>query len=736
MQRAIALLLLCEFLATGHASAQGAPAQAPPPQTNASPIEVTAQPEHAALGTSVTIQGTVAVKGSNAVTITIKPPAGAPFSHSVSADANGAFTLQYPDTKTPGAYSVQASIGASSAAATFGVGSADIAQNAIQGVQEILGTADSMIREGKRQYAGNPALAGRNRAATDQQIAQLQRYIAQARKLWTPSPAGSPAGPPTLADMLLEITAQLQSRPDLAARYAPELNRLQAWSEQNKTSMKHFRSHEPLLRSIHSMNRQHAGILTPVSFRLAEAEAEAPAGGAGTCETAQQVGEFFEMAGSILSLVGTPLTVGLNLVFQFAGQQVGSPTGIPVAEHGALAAQEVQEWQHELHDVLNPISWDAGPSFANMPTGLKITAATVAAHLAAAIADSFLHGVCGEFTGPFQATMRAVAKIYGHPWWKFKVDVAGKLTLHFPILAWEDHARVPFTGEFEGQGTNFTVWEDAVPVLYKKLFQPGMTISWHKVSATRVTNLSLCHDCVVPLRGVAVASEDFGTNGDFGGLSGVGQTLPNTLALITGRSATPGFGGATAGTEDVGVSGQPTNIGISLFPGLKSLLSKPGLNLFSAAYFRIPVQGKIETNLNGNHADFQGNISLTVLPARNDWDPDLINAHVKYLVITSGLPLGVPLLLDFGLPYPSAEFILKRALGNTTPGPANGNTTINMANALVPNHTGSKQDFDAVVIRFQNVNNMPETQVPDADQNKTGQADYNITLTATKQAKE
>src|ERR1700688_1293920 len=126
MKRAIALLFLCEFLTTGLASAQGAPAQAPPPQTNASPIEVTAQPEHGATGTPVTIHGTVAGKGSNAVTITVKPPSGAPISHTVSPDANGAFTLQYPDTKTSGTYSVQATLGASSAAATFGIGSTDM----------------------------------------------------------------------------------------------------------------------------------------------------------------------------------------------------------------------------------------------------------------------------------------------------------------------------------------------------------------------------------------------------------------------------------------------------------------------------------------------------------------------------------------------------------------------------------------------------------------------------------
>lgn len=369
MKRAIALLFLCKLLTTELASAQGAPAQAPPPQQNAAAIEVTAQPEHGAPGTSVTIQGTVAVKGSNAVTITVKPPSGAPFTHTVSPNANGAFTLQYQDTKTSGAYSVQATMGASSAAATFSVGTTDIAQNTIQEVQEALRTAESVVREGKRQHDGNRALAGAKRAATDKQIAQLQDYIAEAKKLWTPSSPGSPSGPPTLADMLIDIKAQLQNRPDLSARYAPEFNKLQSWSEQNKANLQHFKSREPLLKSMQSMNRQDGGMLTPVAFRgepptsghydnMGRWVPDVSPSGPGTCETAQQVGEFFEMAGSILSLLGTPLTIASNLAIQWFGSKAGSPTGIPTALHADTAAKEVTEWQHEV------ATHNAGPANA------------------------------------------------------------------------------------------------------------------------------------------------------------------------------------------------------------------------------------------------------------------------------------------------------------------------------------------------------------------------------------
>ncbi len=731
MKRAIALLLLCELLTTGRASAQGAPAQAPPPQPNASPIEVTAQPEHGAPGTSVTIQGTVAVKGPNAVTITVKPPTGAPFSHTVSPDAKGAFTLQYPDTRASGAYSVQATTGASSAAATFRIGSTDIAQSTIQEVQEALRTADSVVREGKRQYDGTSALAGAKRAATDQQIVQLQENIAEAKKLWTPSSPGSPSGPPTLADMLLEITAQVQSRPGLGARYAPALNALQSWNEQYKARLKHFKGREPLLKSMQSMNRQDGGMLTPVAFRTAAAEtAETSGGGASTCETAQQVGEYFEMAGSILSLLGTPTAVAFNLAVQYQGSEAGSPLSTPTLVHSALAVNEMTEWQHEIAHAAG-----AAPG---VPHALRIGIAGIAAHLGAWLSEQMLEEVCVEFKGPFQAIMHADAKIYDHTWWKFTVKIAGNLTLLVNKSDWTLHGKAPFVGEFEGQGTNFTVWEDAVPVLYKKLFQPGMTISWHKVSATRVTNLTACTSCVFPLRSVAVASEDSGLYGTFGppvpdvSNPGLAQQQPDSprAGLVFGE--TP--------DGEKGVSGQPTNVGISMLPGLKGLLSTPGFNLLSAAYFRIPVEGEIDNSRNASgHAVMTtgsiGDVSLTVLPAKSDWDPDLINAHVRYLVITSGLPLGVPLLLDFGLPYPSAEFILKRALGNTTPGPATENTTIEMKNAVVLSQSGTRVGPLALEIKFQNVNDMPRMPVASTPW-QSGKADYNITFTASNQGSE
>ena len=71
MKRVIAFLVLGELFSTGVAIAQLP--QVPAPQQNASPIELAAQPERMAPGTSVTINGTVARQGSAPLVITVKP---------------------------------------------------------------------------------------------------------------------------------------------------------------------------------------------------------------------------------------------------------------------------------------------------------------------------------------------------------------------------------------------------------------------------------------------------------------------------------------------------------------------------------------------------------------------------------------------------------------------------------------------------------------------------------------
>lgn len=719
MKQIISLLCVSGFLMGPVAMARAA--QAPAPQQNAPAIEVAARPEHVAPGTPVTIQGTVAVKGSNAVSITVKPPSGSPFTQTVWPDGNGSYSMQFKDTKPVGTYQAQATMGASSAAATFAVSTTEIAQDTIQQIQAVLRAADYLVQQGKRQNASSATPGGGNSANVDKAIALSQVGIADAKELWTPSGPGSatPGGLPTFADVLLDVTQQLQSRPDLASRFAANLNQLQAWSEQAGRNLKRLKNREPMLKSMQSMNRKAGGILEYVSFPVTQAaESE---GGAGTCETAEKTAEYFELAGTVLNLIGTPMMVLLNLVTQAGGQGLLFHTGMGYGElsesyeEGQKAVEEyVADWEkqgmNELLPTLDPSKLAPRPG---MPLGLKLTGLALASHLASWLAEAFLEGVCGEWTGPFRATMHAEAEADGNPWWKYTVEIAGTLTLYFNKTDWEDKGDVPFIGEFEGRGTNFTVWEDALPVLYPKLFRPGMTISYHKVAATRVTNLTLCTDCVFPLRSVAVAQGD-----------GADQGMPIETPGLTIAGVTPGPNG---------VSGQPSNVLISLFPGMKALGSLATKTPWSASYFRVPVKGQMQTNVNGDHAEYQGKVSLTVEQAENDWDPDLINAHVRYLVIPTWAPLAVPILIDFGLPYQPAEFILKRALGNTDHPP--GDTTAAMN--ITPGLASGEAAFNNLAINFENKNDMPRTPVPAPQgQSQTAKADYSIALNVVKKGNE
>jgi hypothetical protein len=625
-------------------------------------------------GMSVSILGTVVRAGSTPVTITIKPPTGAVFSQDVSPDANGLFSIQYKNTTTPGTYRAQAALGGVTTETSFHVGMDDIVRKTIERAQQILQTADALVQEGQRLNMSDSASSGGSIAPVDNQIAQLRAIIAKAKKLWAPSTPGSLTRDisPTFADLLLYVGGQIQTRPDLTQRFAETLNQLQSWDEQADLSVKRVKARSPFLKAATIVNGRAAGDLVAVRYYLVSAAAD-PENSADTCENVKQAAEIFEYAGSYLSLLGTPLTVGFNLLFQYLGTEADLPTAAPLGEHAVLANKEaqeitegIQEMQHEYAKAQeifknysawaedNPSgTWPGEPIPSPIVTetpapsriGLGLTIATIGAHVAATVANGVVDAVCTKWTGDFRGTMHAQAEKGPKLWWEYWIEISGTLTLY--VNKHDDPTtKRPLIGEFEGRGTKFTVWEDSVPVLYadSPLVRQGYSISFHKVSATAITNLTGCLSCVFPGHMAAKAIE-----------TDEGLTTP--LEYVTSGLLSQGVE-VGANVKYKPVDGTPTDIGNRLAPGLKTFASLPGLNVFSAAYFRVPVKGEIEP--------YPGKVSLTVQHAESDWDPKLISAHVRYLIVPIGQPLAIPQVLDFGLPYQPAEFILKRALGDTS----------------------------------------------------------------------
>jgi hypothetical protein len=228
------------------------------------------------------------------------------------------------------------------------------------------------------------------------------------------------------------------------------------------------------------------------------------------------------------------------------------------------------------------------------------TAVHVGVHLWELTDEKDFEESCGKFTGPFVATMSAKATKEGDSQPWWSFEVTLKGQVTF-IYSKENSDQL--SGQFEGTATRFSVSENALPVLYPHLMGvgTGRILSWHCVSAT---------------------------------------FRPG----IAGQSATSSAGVPTSDTE---TSARPS---LSFGKYLEESLRYLGFNF---AYFNVPFTAQ------GDH----GNFKLSFQASAIDFDPVIVRALVRYLVIPMYEPLPIPQLIIFALPYRNAQFILMRALG-------------------------------------------------------------------------
>ncbi len=74
---------------------------------------------------------------------------------------------------------------------------------------------------------------------------------------------------------------------------------------------------------------------------------------------------------------------------------------------------------------------------------------------------------CEQFAGPVTAHMHAEFRRNGIKWWEYGFDVQGQVTLHYPKHAGGES--VPLKGRIEGFANHFTLWENALNVMYPDL---------------------------------------------------------------------------------------------------------------------------------------------------------------------------------------------------------------------------------------------------------------------------
>ena len=101
--------------------------------------------------------------------------------------------------------------------------------------------------------------------------------------------------------------------------------------------------------------------------------------------------------------------------------------------------------------------------------GIPGLAAKAARYLTSAVFDQY----CQKFEGPINGNMRVEYYKDGELWWKSTVQIEGQMTLAYR-KGGDARQPVALKGHIVGTGTKFTVWEEALRVLKRKLLQGGI----------------------------------------------------------------------------------------------------------------------------------------------------------------------------------------------------------------------------------------------------------------------
>lgn len=176
-----------------------------------------------------------------------------------------------------------------------------------------------------------------------------------------------------------------------------------------------------------------------------------------TCERLDCVVEALKSVSSLLEIAGQPATI---LKDWAQGARAGvAPAHFTSAELGAVLDARLRATTRAAEDSQ---AWF---------TAAKALADADAAYAGSRVAARY----CQKFEGPFSATMHAEIVENGQVWWKYDIELAGTLVLRYPNPASTDAGGGPLrlTGEFEGDATKFTLWEDAIHVFSSKLMMAG-----------------------------------------------------------------------------------------------------------------------------------------------------------------------------------------------------------------------------------------------------------------------
>jgi hypothetical protein len=394
-------------------------------QTRALPIEAHANPQRATPGSAVKIEGnTEPFAAQPSVAITVISPSGIATTLAASVNSAGAFSLFYRQTNALGQYRiiVIAPDGKGSARAAFNVVSGGTMDSAVvEDVEHALELAAGHVSRFEEMIGSLPLSPPKSQVQS--RISNLEQQIVLARS------AVRDLGP------VLEKIGQLRGQASdqrLESRFQELTDKLGAYDNDARNQI-------PALDAKLSAYT-HENLV---------------------CDQVDHVTEGFKLLSALLNFGGRPFTMLVNFAKDVNADAARGLISQPGAQ---LIASTVVKNTNQL------ISDSALAPVTNL--------ATFAADLSAFISEQVFEAYCQRFTGPLQGSMEASFENQGDTWWEYSFDLIGRVVLRYPKNA-QDPVRV--TGQMEGLGTNFSVKENALRVLFPKLMNGSVLFHMTKL---------------------------------------------------------------------------------------------------------------------------------------------------------------------------------------------------------------------------------------------------------------
>jgi hypothetical protein len=417
MKICLSIRVLCTFallIVAGAAEAQQL-------QKGAAPIDVTVKPATVALNTPVQISGAAAVDGKHMqVKVTVTPPkASAPALLTATADAKGNYNATFSGTKAAGTYQVRvvAPDGKGIATAQFTVVEASSGVNAnfdqavaaakdvLSATEEAETAAEKLISSQPKSPPQEEALARLNQLKS--RLREAPQQIAQLKPGW------------------LKVQDALNKHPRALPAFQPLLTDLDQWRSQAKSESDKIRR-----QLQQSMNK---GM---------------------NCDR-------IDAAVQVLNWIayGLDFTDELPVKIRTVIEDKALPDRI-------MSLLPVQE-RNENVKFLFTEALKAADAVYRGPAAWFGAAVGLAVDTVAFVKQRDYSRYCEKFQGPISVDLHADFYENGRHYWSYDEQLSGQLVLRYAKAKSEGEA-IHFSGEYEGNATKFTLWDDFI-ALYPKM---------------------------------------------------------------------------------------------------------------------------------------------------------------------------------------------------------------------------------------------------------------------------